>query len=207
MFTTDNPLQGPVTMDLQMFNDGAGEPTPATLDAQPAQSGDPTEGVQNPLLQTGSTEVPETGEPATEPQDGPQEPDKQDGPQDLILGKFKSPEDLAKSYQEAERKIAQQGQQLAEMQKQWQELQGKLQQLGQPQSSQLAPEQIQEINEQWLNKFYEDPLRAIAEVTQQIVESRVQPLNQFYQQQQEIERWNQQLEEVRHNLRHAFFSD
>ncbi len=216
------------SFDLQLFAEGEAT-TPATgtemsgtaasapaaaapaAAAQPAApqgtpTGDPRQGLQNPLLNwgaPGASAEGKTGEtaPAPEPAQSAAQPE------DLtaqIPDKFKLPDGtinyaaLVKSYNEAEKKISEQGQQLSALAQQWEDFQRRLNpQAAAPQQPQpLSEEQIKEINEQWMTQFYENPLAAIVQAVQMAVEPKIQPLAQYYEQQRQLEQWNRQIEQA-----------
>lgn len=116
----------------------------------------------------------------------------------LILGKFKSTEDLVKAYQEAEKKISEQGQekstyeqQLARERADRERFESIARDLYQRQFSQQvnlsqSPEQLDEAKKKWEEKYYEDPYSAVQELLEKerktIFEQHVQPLQSQVQQ-------------------------
>lgn len=121
--------------------------------------------------------------------------------QPLILGKFKTQEDLANAYNEAQRKITEQGQTLSmiqswfEQQKAQQEAQQQAQ-AQQQQQPQFTEEQIKQMNDQWFEHFSDNPIQAVAQLVQQIAGSMIHPLQQHYQEQQELSQWNRQISQT-----------
>ncbi len=198
-------------IDLQLF--GEGDPPAQESPAEPAgtaqEPGQPGEEPQpkslleffNRASEEGGTEEKGTGEgePTTEPESRPEEPKLE------IPEKFRLPdgslnqEALLRSYLEEEKKLHEQAAELAEIRKMMQELQGRLlqEQPKEPETPQLTEEQIQELNEKWLSEFYSNPLQAINQILEPLVQSRIQPLAQQIEQQRQVEQWTQQVETVR----------
>lgn len=113
----------------------------------------------------------------------------------LILGKFKSPEDLANSYSNLERMNTQTRQELAQAQEIAQQAQAAVEQMKQQLQSVVNPQQPQlsqeQLNEQFMNKFYENPTATIQEMLKSIIEPQIQPIQQQIQVQQQQQVWNQ----------------
>lgn len=187
MLTT---LNEPARMNLQLF-------------------GDAPEAAQQPEAAPQDESVVEFFNQLTEePQDGPQgpveagaEPPVEPEPEPLIMGKFKTQEDLEQAYREAERRISQYGQQFSQNQQQMEQMQAQLQQFQQFmqrfQEPQQSPEEVQERNQKWLDKFYESPIEALSEVVLQNVQQVVAPLSQKIQYQENVNRYSQQVTEAR----------
>lgn len=125
-----------------------------------------------------------TTDPATPPE--PAVPE-------LLLGKFKSQEELAKAYQEAEKKISAQGQeratyeqQLAAERAEKKRFEQMARDFYQRQFDQPTAEQLAEQKKEWQDKYYEDPQGAIQELLEKerraIFEQYVQPLHSQVQQ-------------------------
>lgn len=130
---------------------------------------------------------------------GTSEPEEPKEPE-LILGKFRTHDDLIKAYQEAERKISEQGQlksiyeqQLARERAERERFEKMAQDLYQRQFNQQynqapTPEQLAEAKQKWQDKYYEDPQAAIQELLEQerqaIFDQYVKPL---YTQVQQVE--------------------
>jgi hypothetical protein len=92
----------------------------------------------------------------------------------LILGRFKTPDDLAKAYQEAETKMTQEAQKRAELERQNQELQVRIQQ-NPPQQQQ---QQAAEVNYDEL--FWQKP----TEVINTMIRRNMEPFTMTYWEQQ-----------------------
>lgn len=151
----------------------------------------------NPLLEylTGGAN---DSVPDPEPQPQPSVESQQPSEQELILGKFKSQEELINSYVEAQRKITEQGQTVSEIQKQLQELQKYMQpQQQQPQQPEMTPEQIEQINEQFYQDLVKNPVPVLMKFVDEVASAKVAPILQQYEQQQAVEYYNQQVEQVR----------
>lgn len=82
---------------------------------------------------------------------------------ELILGRFKSQDELAKAYQEAEAKMTQEAQKRAEYERRLQELEAVRQQ-------QTPPPQEEDINE----LFWREPARAVEKVFAKMVDPLVE---------------------------------
>jgi len=133
-------------------------------------------------------------------QDTPAQPE-------LILGKFKSQEDVIKAYQEAERKISEQGQKLHAMTNYEQQLlqeQAKRQQYESMLQTIMAgqansPEKKEQQRKNWEERYYNDPQGAIRELLDQerqaIYESQIKPLQDTIEQQYQQ---NQFVAQVNH---------
>lgn len=185
------------------------DPTPGGPENTP--SGDPTQGLENPLLKLlradeskPSETQPVNNEPAPEPQDIP------------VPDKFKNPDGtvnvnaLLKSYTSLEGKLGEQGNQLGQMQalqQKVEQLSAMLQQKQEPPKPQWTEEQIQKMNEDFLQEFYDNPLQSLGKLVnilaQQQAKSVVDPVLQKFEpilsereQQKQMEMWNSQVQEV-----------
>lgn len=209
----------PFAMDLQLFADTKpqqGDPPPEQQQQQQpsqqslrdqamailaqSQGGDPSQGVaptqgqpqpgeDNPQAEQTPNQTPAGEQPN-------QAPDNADN---LILGKFKSPEELANSYANLERMNTQTRQELAQAQQVAQAAQTAVQQMQQQMNGIVNPQQAQQQpqltpeqqNEAFMNKFYENPTGTIQEMLKTIVDPQIQPIQQQMQAQQQQQTWNQ----------------
>lgn len=125
----------------------------------------------------------------------------------LVPDKFKNPDgtinyvELARGYREIESLAGRQGNQLNQMQRQLQELQrgpqpGQPQQTApvQPEPPQMTPEQIKEMNERFLESFYENPIQTVYEMAANIAREAVQPIAQTVQQGQQVQTFSSEIE-------------
>lgn len=71
-----------------------------------------------------------------------------------------------------------------------------LQSVVNPQQPQLSQEQL---NEQFMNKFYENPTATIQEMLKSIIEPQIQPIQQQIQVQQQQQVWNQAVSNFAQN--------
>lgn len=206
MLTTHNE---PARMNLQMFGDGEsqgepqGEPQAVNSAAQQTSSAqqDQRESIVdffNKFLQEGNSAGDQNNSPEGNPPVEPSTPEPESEP--LILGKFKSQADLEKAYVEAEKRISQYGQQFSQNQRQIEQMQAQLYQLQQfvqrlqePQQPQLTPEEIQERNQQWLDKFYEDPLGMLNDVINASIQQAINPLANKIQFKERVDYYSQQV--------------
>lgn len=110
----------------------------------------------------------EAQEPEVEETPEPEEAPKEEK---VYAGKFKTPEDLEKSYTELEKKLGEQGSRLGETEKERGILLGQLEQL-QSQNKQVAPENKDEAND--LNQQLQDITNKIEEGDLSIAEGMMQ---------------------------------
>jgi len=179
--------------------------------------------ITQPQVQQG-TELQDQGEQNLEKQDDQTgEKALDEGLLEQIPEKFKLPDGsinvnaLMKSYLGMEKVLGKQGQelgQMAELKKQIEELRSMI---GQPQQGQdqppaqnegqqqalpqpqLSQEEIEKLNEEWMQKWYDNPTMAIAElvyplaqnIAQQITASQLQPLQPIIERLMEEEQVNQ----------------
>ena len=152
--------------------------------------GDPRDSMTNPLLNGAGGEQQPQAQPNGQLES--QIPDKFRGQNGEL-----NTDGLLKSYQFAEKKIAEQGQQLTQfqdVQRQLQEMRGLLEQQNQPPQQEITSEQIAQMNEEWRDSFYEDPMAAVTGLVNNIVSPIVQPIAQQREYEQQVNHWNQQLQ-------------
>lgn len=117
-----------------------------------------------------ANEEPEVDE-TPEPEPAKEEPKPEPKEEKVYAGKFKSPEDLEKSYAELEKKLGEQGSRLGETEKEKNILLGQLEQL-QGQNKQAAPENRDEAAD--LNAQLQDITNKIEEGDLSIAEGMMQ---------------------------------
>jgi hypothetical protein len=118
--------------------------------------------------------------------------------QDLILGKFKTVDDLANSYKNLEGFSTQTRQEVAQLKSlvdNYQNIIGMLQQQGQ-QPNQMQPEQAQVVepqidNEALLTQFYDDPAGTLSKMIEQKARELINPIQSKLQMDEEQKVWNQ----------------
>lgn len=219
-FTGDNLF--PEGFNLQLFAEGMGEPAAASaaapaepaVDAAPAAESIPAtpQPPVNPLLAWAQEEADQQGDlnlpfAAPEPvQEAPPDPEK------LIMGKFKTQEDLEQSYTESQKKITEQGQALAEAQRRLQEFEAAQaakqeppEPQGQPQElvpQGPTPEEQAQFEEQFFNEWSDKPLETTMNLVQKVVQQAIQqamqpvmPLVQSHNQYQAQAEWNSRIEQ------------
>lgn len=103
---------------------------------------------------------------------------------DLLLGKFKTVDDLASAYKNLETFNTQTRQELAQLR---QMAQMNNQVPAQPQQAQPTVEDIAQLNEKFLEQFYDNPLEAIKEVAKVMVE----PIQQRIQAEEIQKQWTE----------------
>ncbi len=226
-------------MNLQLFNEGGEQPTEpqgepqqtVQPDPQPAQ--EPTEPQYNNLNEflahyTGGEE-PQATEPVVEqPEDIPPDvanalleeigetseaPQGEKTPEEqMILGKFKTQEDLIEAYKQAENRISEYGQDHSRARQEMDQLRHQVyrlqnfltQQRGQqqqPQQPQMTEEQVEQQKQKFLDQFYDNPTGTIEQMVQQRVNEQlkrtVEPIQRDYQMQQQTRAYQQQVNEAR----------
>lgn len=166
-------------MEGQIVADNPGaqaipEPAPASVMAEPAAPAPatvPPKYTMNPLLMDEppapaasippvTPEIPAVNEPLATPVPG-------SGPETLILGKFKTVDDLVKSYQEVEGLTSRQGNELGELRRQVEAMQARPpQEPAQPAQpvKEEPPQWTPEMDEAWREQFYADPRKAMGEM-------------------------------------------
>lgn len=211
--------QGKFVMDLQLFSDsqpspeqlqaqamailqgGGQEPQAAAPMEQPLQSGNNPQ--NSPQITENGGQVQEGQEPSQAPQGLEQPSQAPNNADQLILGKFRSPDELANGYVNVEKAFSQKAQEASALQQQNEQLQAALEQMKQqignvvnPQSQepQMTPEQM---NEQFMNQFYENPTQSIQQMVQSMIEKavmpQIQPIKQQYEEQQAQQQWSNNL--------------
>lgn len=203
LFADTQPSQADLTAQAMAILQGGGN-QPAEATPQQVQS-QPTEGSpqNNPQLQDNGGQVPGSQEgqtpnqPPVAEQPGQQAPSQQE---QLILGKFKSPDEVVNAYASLEQFNTKTRQELAQERQEKEQLKAALQQM-QQQSQQMVQPQAQEpeltpeeANEQLMNKFYENPAQFFNEIKEQAKQELMQqiaPIQEQYQMQQEQARWNE----------------
>lgn len=224
-------IKQPFKMNLQLFADNQPtQPSQADLTAQAMQILQNQGGNSQPS-QAAPTEQPQKGSnPQNSPQSQPNsgQPEGQQAPNNqaaptaeqpnqappdanaLILGKFKSPEELANAYANLEAMNTKTRQELAQQAQQSQATQAAMDQMKQQMNNVVNPQQAQQNqstpeqdNEKFMNNFYENPTQSIQQMVQQMIEKSVmpqlQPMQQQYQQQQQKAQWDNAVSQFAQN--------
>jgi hypothetical protein len=200
----------------QVLQQGEGAPQVSQAQGQQASQQAP---------QASQTQQVQQGQQAT-PDQQPQVNESQ--PETPVPDKFKNPDGtvnvsaLLKSYGSLEQKLGEQGNQLGQvqaLQKKVEELTGLIQsqqQAAQQQNQaaslqkeppQLTEDQISQMNEQFLQDYYENPIQTmntlVSAITKNAIQSalqplvsQIQPVVQAHEQSVQMQKWNQQTEEV-----------
>lgn len=160
-------------------------------------TGDPRANIPNPILQgAGAPQVTPTLEGAPLPGETPAQTAER-----LYAGKFKTPEEMERAYQESERNFhegqMERSYQQRLLQQQEQLLQQLMGQQQQPQQPLLSPEDVQAQAEALLNRFYENPAQVMAEVVGQEVNKALQPLMERQQYQEHYNNLERQVNYLR----------
>ena len=206
LFADTQPQQEPVqqqpsTRDqaLAMFQSGNTPEGAAPTQGQPQPTGD---NPQNSPQNSDNSGQPTGQTPNQEPtqgQPGQQAPNSAD---QMILGKFKSPEELASAYANLEKFNTQTRQELSQVQQAAQAAQTAVLQMqqqmqntvnAQPQDQQQPQLSPDEQNEQFMNSFYENPMTAIQSIIEKAVMPQIQPMQQQYQAQQQQQAMDQAI--------------
>lgn len=207
---TDNLKLRPA-LNLQLFGEGEEPVESVEPEPQPAQGEveEPTYASLSEFLnqyeqETGEAEQTQEVEPQTQGETQEAPPEEKSDEEKLILGKFKTQEDLVDAYQEAEKRISRYGQYSSRAKKELEQLRGQVAQLQryvkeaqQPKKEQPSKEEIERRNQEWLDKFYDNPVEALDEVVQDRVKKVVEPIQKDYEMQRYTRHYNSQVQEVR----------
>ena len=123
--------------------------------------------------------------------------------QPLLLGRFKSTDDLANAYRSLEGEYTRKGQELTQMRNMVTQFESMTQQAAMPQeNNQQVPENREALKEKLLERFYEDPVGVFEEMQRSAVEQATQtinktiaPINDAFQAQQEAAEVNRRAME------------
>ncbi len=131
--------------------------------------------------------------------------------QPKILGKFNTPEDMARSYTELERKLSEQGETIRQFRES--QAQPPVQQPGQQPPAQqpveLTPEKIKELNEKFVETILDpekNPIETLSKIIKQAVEPMIaqvdkkyEPVQQTVEHQNRVAEWNQKVDTFKTN--------
>lgn len=198
-----NPAPSAPNMNDKSFIDsvvamlsGKGGQAPQTEQPAPAQ-GEPAPGEGAPV----PTDNAPQGQPDQQgnqaPSDGVQtgqQPPIMTDANGLILGKFKSPEEVVNAYANLERFNTQTRQELAAEKQAKAQLESMLQQQAQTQPQDVTAEEGAEGGQMdadtFMNMFYENPAAAIQEIIKQTVSPQLEPIIQKEQKAQRQNDWD-----------------
>jgi hypothetical protein len=194
-------------------------PTPAPGSQQPSTV------VSQPASPAQS--VPSTGQPAAQPgqpaQHGQPAQPATAQPEELILGKFRTTEDVIKAFPELEKKLGQQGTELGELRRKLAEFEGGAQPSGQPaqpgqpaqggpqqpQIPELTPEQIKDLNAKFVETMLDpdkNPLELLGNIVNNMlaegmknIEGRIAPVEQRFAVQDYAVEYNQAVDQFKTN--------
>lgn len=197
----DNPI-APVEiktppMNLQLFGDetavGEGNSTEGPAEAAASPSISDLNGKVQDFFNSAMNPPAETGGQAEQSTDAGTEQQQVDKPAEepLILGKFKSQDELIKAYTNLESFNTQTRQELAQL-KQQQENQSKSDNVIQKEEVlDDVPDNVdpEALKEELLNKFYEDPLKFVEDIQQQATQKAIEKMKA--EREAEIARENQ----------------
>lgn len=110
----------------------------------------------------------------------------------LILGKFKSQDDLAKAYQEAQSRLGQLGNELGQLRQQVQVQQPEPAEPEQP--KEWTDEEWQAYDNQFMSDFAANPGRAVVNVVSQLLDQHLAPIYQRFEAQQTEQARNETIE-------------
>lgn len=145
----------------------------------------------NPLLAVNEPVADNATEPPVE--ETPVEPVVSEPPkEELILGKFKSADEVVKAYQEAQSLIGRQGQEMSELRRMVESIQAQQQKEPEP-----TPVDENAWKEEWNEEFYENPLEAIQKLLERAITPRIQPLEARATAADEQEFWDDEVAEAR----------
>ena len=225
-------------MNLQLFNEGGEAPTEpqgqpqqtVQPDPQPAQTTEPEYKNLNDFLKAyaGGDEA-QPAQESTESQDVPEDipndvadallgeleqsgeapVEQKTAEEQMILGKFKTQEDLVEAYKQAEKRISEYGQDHSRARQDMDQLRHQVyrlqnflaQQRSQPQQPQMTEEQVEQAKQKFLDQFYENPTGTIEQMVQQRVQEQlkrtVEPIQRDYQMQQQTRMYQDQVNQAR----------
>lgn len=162
---------------------------------QEGQEGQGADGQQQQQGSEGQQGQQLDGQQSQQQQNAQQPPEGQQGQgqEQLILGKFKSQDDLVKAYQAAEKRLGQMRNEMGQLrvqpqqQSQQQQVQGQQGQQSQQQEQEVqwTPEQWQAFNQHFNQEFTKNPGQAIWQLVNDAVSQVVNPLYQTVQGQQQ----------------------
>lgn len=142
-----------------------------------------------------------------ETQEGEQEGNRQPGEQagnegegnqqqeeQLILGKFKSQEDLARAYQEAQSRLGQMGNELGQLRQQVQPQQPQQQQEPQQEEAEWTEEDWQNYDNQFMQEFAQNPGQTVYGLVTDLMEQYLAPIYEHFQAQEQEQVASQAIE-------------
>jgi hypothetical protein len=142
-----------------------------------------------------------------ETQEGEQEGNRQPGEQagnegegnqqqeeQLILGKFKSQEDLARAYQEAQSRLGQMGNELGQLRQQVQLQQPQQQQEPQQEEAEWTEEDWQNYDNQFMQEFAQNPGQTVYGLVTDLMEQYLAPIYEHFQAQEQEQVASQAIE-------------
>jgi len=165
---------------MAILQNGGTAPAGEAPQGQPQPTGDNSP--QNSPQQVDNNGQTEGQQPNQEPTQG--QPQQQQAPNmqgELLVGKFKTPQELANGYVNVEKAYTQTRQELAAKDQQMQAMAQAMEQMKQQMASVINPQQQQqqpspeELNEQFMNQFYENPTQSIQQMVQQAIEQSIMP--------------------------------
>lgn len=192
-------------LDLQFFADEA-QPQHVTFDDSGAAGagesgasgdGENTHPLVNPLLavETQGQEAEGAAEDSSQP-----EVEELDFGGRKVKAVDPAIKELHNDWSELNRTLQQKNQQLQEMQQrlqQYEQMVQAFQQFQQPlvqqQPPQPSPEELERMKEEFLNKFYENPLEALNEYVQRVINEQVKPVIEPIQRERQWQEQAQQL--------------
>ncbi len=165
---------------------------------QPAVESD--EPIPDDVAEALLTEIEQTGEAPTE---------QKTAEEQMILGKFKTQEDLIEAYKQAEKKISEYGQDHSRARQDMDQLRHQVyrlqnflaQQRSQPKQPEMTDEQREQMKQKFLDQFYENPTGTIEQMVQRRVNDQlrrtVEPIQRDFQMQQQTRMYQDQIDQAR----------
>jgi hypothetical protein len=129
------------------------------------------------------------GEQAGNEGEGNQQQEEQ-----LILGKFKSQEDLARAYQEAQSRLGQMGNELGQLRQQVQLQQPQQQQEPQQEEAEWTEEDWQNYDNQFMQEFAQNPGQTVYGLVTDLMEQYLAPIYEHFQAQEQEQVASQAIE-------------
>jgi hypothetical protein len=205
LFSNSQPSQADLTAQAMAILQGGGQPQAAAPMEQPqSMENNPQNSPQ--MMENGGQVPSQEGQTPNQTPQGTEQPGQQ-APSNadvMMLGKFKSPEELANAYTNLEKFNTQTRQELAQAKQAAEAAQAAVEQMRQQMNNVVNPQAQQpqptpeEQNEMMMNKFYENPSQFFNDIKEQAKQELMQqiaPIQQQYQQQQQAQAYNQALSE------------
>ncbi len=159
---------------MSMFDTPGTVPSPVDLDFEKKETGNEVQGADN-------TQQPTPDQTDQQP-DGQQPPEQDTG--ELLLGKYKTVEDLSKAHEALQKRLGDMRNELGNLRKQNVQTQPQEQSQSLEQEGEWTPEQWQQYGQQFYQDFTMNPGKAVFDLMQDVINQAVGPLYELLQGQQ-----------------------